>query len=208
VLPDLVTVVDDPTKTSAAGHTLLGHYEVDDEAVKAVPVTVIDKGTLTNFLTDRSPIRDFPSSNGHGRSSPVTSALPAIANLFVSSSEAMDKDKLKQKFMELCKAHDQKYCYRVETLSPRGAPRLMYRVYVADGHEELVRGARFDQLDTRAIRSDLVALGNDAEAFNSITPAPSAVIVPSMLFGEIDIKRMNNAKEKLPDYPAPELKGN
>jgi TldD protein len=79
---------------------------------------------------------------------------------------------------------------------------------VADGHEELVRGARFDQLDTRAIRSDLVALGNDAEAFNSVTPTPSSVIVPSMLFGEVDIKRMNNAKEKLPDYPPPDLKGN
>jgi TldD protein len=201
-------VVDDPTKTTAAGHQLLGHYDVDDEAVKAMPVTLIENGKLINYLTDRSPIRDFPSSNGHGRASAVTSARPAIANLFISSSEALDKDKLKQKFLELCKQHDQKYCYRVETLSPRGAPRLLYRVYVADGHEELVRGGRFDHLDTRAIRSDLVALGNDVESFNTITPAPASFIVPSMLFGEIDIKRANDAKEKLPDYGPPDLKGN
>jgi predicted Zn-dependent protease len=208
VLPDFVTVVDDPTKVSLGGHTLLGHYDVDDEAVKATPVTVISQGKLVSYLTDRTPVRDFPSSNGHGRSSPVTSARPGIANFFVTSSEPLDKDKLKAKFIELCKAHDQKYCYRVETLSPRLAPRLLYRVYVSDGHEELVRGARFDQLDTRAIRSDLVALGNDEEAFNTITPSPASIVVPSMLFDELDIKRANAAKEKLPDYPPPDLKGN
>src|SRR4029077_6623820 len=48
VLPDFVTVVDDPTKTTAAGHQLLGHYDVDDEAVKAMPVTLIENGKLTN----------------------------------------------------------------------------------------------------------------------------------------------------------------
>lgn len=208
VLPDFVTVVDDPTKATSGGHTLLGHYDVDDEAVKAIPVTVISQGKLVSYLTDRTPIRDFPSSNGHGRSSPVTSARPGIANFFVTSSEPLDKDKLKQKFIELCKAHDQKYCYRVDTLSPRLAPRLLYRIYVSDGHEELVRGARFDQLDTRAIRSDLIALGNDAETFNTITPAPASIIVPSMLFDELDLKRANAAKEKLPDYPPPDLKSN
>jgi hypothetical protein len=163
---------------------------------------------LVSYLTDRTPIRDFPSSNGHGRSSPVTSARPGIANLFVTSSEPLDKDKLKAKFIELCKAHEQKYCYRVETLSARLAPRMLYRVYVSDGHEELVRGARFDQLDTRAIRSDLVALGNDAESFNTVAPSPASIIVPSLLFDELDIKRANAAKEKLPDYPPPDLKGN
>ena len=40
-------------------------------------------------------------------------------------------------------------------------PRLLYRVYVSDGHEELVRGAVFNELDTRTLRNDLVAAGND-----------------------------------------------
>ena len=40
-------------------------------------------------------------------------------------------------------------------------PRLLYRVYVNDGHEELVRGAVFNELDTRTLRNDLIAAGND-----------------------------------------------
>lgn len=208
VLPDFVTVVDDPTKPTAAGHALLGHYDVDDEAVKARPVTIVEKGTLTNYLMSRTPVRDFPVSNGHGRSAPTTSAHAAFSNLFITSSEPLDKDQLKQKFMESCKNRGMKYCYRVETLSPRMGPRLLYRVYIDDGHEELVRGARFDQLDTRAIRNDLMALGNDVEAFNSLTPMPCSVVVPSLLFGELEVKRANAPKEKLPQYPPPDLKGN
>ena len=33
--------------------------------------------------------------------------------------------------------------------SPGYSPRLLFRVYEKDGHEELVRGAEFDELDTR-----------------------------------------------------------
>jgi predicted Zn-dependent protease len=209
VLPDFVTVIDDPTKASAAGHTLLGHYDVDDEAVKAAPVTLIEKGTLVNYLTSRQPIRDFPASNGHGRGNATAAAHPAVANLFMTSSEPLGKDKLKQKFIDACKNRGLKYCYRVETVAAqRMTPRLLYRVYVDDGHEQLVRGARFDQLDTRAIRNDLVAMGNDVESFNSISPMPSSVVVPSLLFGELEVKRGNAPKEKLPQYPPPELKGN
>ena len=67
VLPDFLSVVDDPTIASFEGHNLLGDYEVDDEGVKASRVSVIEKGQLVSYLLGREPIRDFPSSNGHGR---------------------------------------------------------------------------------------------------------------------------------------------
>jgi len=51
------------------GRGLGGSYKVDDEGVRAAPVTVVDKGTLVNYLIGRAPIRDFPVSNGHGRAS-------------------------------------------------------------------------------------------------------------------------------------------
>src|SRR5579864_8243960 len=69
VLPDFISVVDDPTVDTFAGHGLGGSYKVDDEGVPASPVTVVDKGTLVNYLIGRVPIRDFPASNGHGRAS-------------------------------------------------------------------------------------------------------------------------------------------
>jgi TldD protein len=78
-------------------------------------------------------------------------------------------------------------------------------VYVSDGHMELVRGAVFNQLDTRALRNDIVAAGNDNYVYNRNEPLPSAIVAPSVLFGELDIQRGNRQREKLPQYPAPTL---
>src|SRR5881394_3030269 len=50
VLPDFLSVADDPTTHRANGRTLLGSYDYDDEGVVARAVTVIDKGQLTNYL--------------------------------------------------------------------------------------------------------------------------------------------------------------
>ena len=48
-----------------------------------------------------------------------------------------------------------------DTLGPRLAPRMLFRVWTNDGHEVLERGAVFNELDVRALRSDLVAAGDD-----------------------------------------------
>ena len=93
----------------------------------------------------------------------------------------------------------------METLGPGNAPRLLYRVYVSDGHEELVRGAVFNELDVRAMRSDLIAAGNDPLISNRTGGAPTTIISPSLLFGELEVKRADTSKDKLPEYPAPPL---
>src|SRR5579872_2783064 len=96
------------------------------------------------------------------------------------------------------------YGYRVETLGPGNSPRLLYRVY-PDGHEQLVRGAVFNELDVRAIRNDLVGVGNDPLVSNRQGGVPTTIISPSLLFDELEVKRADTSKEKLPDYPAPPL---
>ena len=48
-------------------------------------------------------------------------------------------------------------------------PRLLYRVK-ADGSRQLVRGAVFDELDSRSLRSGIVAAGNDSYVSNSLEP--------------------------------------
>jgi len=105
----------------------------------------------------------------------------------------------------MCKDQGRPYGYFVETTGPQFSPRLLWRIYVNDGHQELVRGAVFKQLDTRALRSDIVATGNDNYVYNRAEPLPSAIVAPSILFGELDIQRANRTREKLPQYPAPAL---
>jgi len=211
VLPDFLSVVDDPTVSSYGGKSLLGHYEFDDEGVPAQRVAVIEKGTLVNYLIGREPIRDFPASNGHARaripgSTPgPTFPLPHVGNLIVSSAQPLSTVAMKNRFLELCRQRDLAYCYRVETFGPKLTPRLLYKVWVKDGHEELVRGASFGDLDPRALRSDLVAAGNDVYVDNHPQIVPHSIVAPSILFDELEVKRANINKERLPEYPAPAI---
>jgi TldD protein len=206
VLPNFMTLVDDPTMKEFQGKSVVGNYAVDSEGVKAQAVNVIENGTLTNYLVGRQPLRDIPASNGHGRAAPGSFPGPSLGVLLVKSSEVQAADALKQKVIQMVKDQDKPYGYRVDTLGPGNAPRLLYRVYAKDGHEELVRGAVFNELDIRAIRNDLIAVGNDPLVSNRSGGAPTTIICPSLLFGELEVKRADTSKDKLPDYPPPPLK--
>jgi predicted Zn-dependent protease len=205
VLPDFMSVVDDPTLDAFAGHGLGGNYQVDDEGVTAAPVTVVDKGTLVNYLIGRVPIRDFPASNGHGRASGNGNTGPAPGNLFFRPAKSSTRAELKKQMLDECRTRGLKYGYYVDTLGPRLSPRMLYRVWTDDGREELVRGAIFNELDVRALRSDLVAAGDDPLVSNRTGLPFMTIVSPSVLFDELEVKRADTAKEKLPDYPAPAL---
>ncbi len=205
VLPDFLTIVDDPTATYAVDRTLVASYDVDDEGVRAAPVTVVDKGVLMNYLLGRRPIRDFPRSNGHGRAGAGDAAGPHFSNLFVRAEPAYTFAELKQKLIELCREQGKPYGYLVESTTTNRAPLVMYKVWAKDGRQELVRDATFAQLDTRALRSDILAAGNDTLADNSNESVPKAVINPSILFSELEVRRTTQSQEKLPEYPPPAL---
>jgi TldD protein len=206
VLPKFVSVVDDPTIHQFQGKNLLGSFDVDSEGVKSQAVTLIGEGTLQNYLVGRQPIRDFPASNGHGRAAPGTSPQPAVGTLILKSSEPQSPADLKKKIMQMASEENKPYAYRVDTLGPGNSPRLLYRVYATDGHEELVRGAVFNELDVRTLRNDLIAVGNDPLVSNRMGGVPETIICPSLLFDELEVKRADTSKEKLPEYPPPPLK--
>ncbi len=205
VLPNFLSVVDDPTMKEFRGKSLVGSYEVDSEGVKAHAVNTVENGMLSNYLIGRVPIRDFPASNGHGRAAPGNFPSPSLGVLLVKSSEEQSPDELKKKVMQMVADQGKAYGYRVETLGPGNSPRLLYRVYAKDGHEELVRGAVFNELDIRALRNDLTAVGNDPLVSNRAGGTPTTIISPSLLFDELEVKRADTSKDKLPDYPAPPL---
>ena len=204
VLPTFMSVVDDPTLQTFEGRRLVGSYEIDQEGVKASSVPVVTDGILVNYLLGRMPIRDFPESNGHGRAAPGQPPVPSLGNFIVKVKEPVSEDELKKKLIEMCKQEGKPYGYYVETMAGEN-PRLLYRIYVSDGHEELVRGAVFNELDTRTLRNNLVAAGNDPLVSNRAGSVPTTVICPSVLFDELEVKRTDRKNAKLPEYPAPAL---
>jgi TldD protein len=206
VLPKFVTLVDDPTMKKFEDKNLLGSYDVDSEGVKAQAVTLVKEGMLENYLIGRQPLRDFATSNGHGRAAPGGAPQPSLGVLMLKSSEPESAKSLNDKLRQMASEQNKPFGYRVETLGPGNSPRLLYRVYVNDGHEELVRGAVFNELDVRALRNDLSAVGDDPLVSNRMGGLPQTIISPSLLFDELEVKRADTSKEKLPEYPAPELK--
>ena len=224
ILPTFVSVVDDPTLKSFKGESLPSAYEYDDEGVKAQTVTVVDKGSLVNYLTSRQPIRDFPRSNGHGRSQfsfygPATT--PSASTMIVTPMQSLAPEELKKKLIDLCKEQGLEYGYMVEEMAAapptnigmetgrdnesKFDPRLLYKVWVKDGRKELVRGAELDGLDSRTLRTGLIALGNDPFLEGTGGELPVAVISPSMLFSDLEVKASEAGKDKLPQYPPPTL---
>lgn len=207
VLPEFVNVFDDPTIASVGGQALFGKYTLDDEGVKAQRVSLIEKGQLVSYLVGRQPIRDFPTSNGHGRAAATTGPSPEPGNLILQSTDPQPDASLKKKLIELAKQRELPYAFYVETLGPKMEPRLLYRIYTKDGHEELVRGAVFGDLDVRSLRSDLVAVGTEPASENRFDLLPYSVASPALLFDELQVKRTPASKQELPEYPAPPLSG-
>ncbi|MXZ34178.1 MAG: hypothetical protein F4Z21_02720 [Acidobacteria bacterium] len=67
VLPEIFSVVFDPTVKRIESMDLVGSYRFDNQGVKAQRVAVIENGVLKNFLMSRTPVEGFSRSNGHGR---------------------------------------------------------------------------------------------------------------------------------------------
>ena len=203
ILPDFLTVVDDPALKTWEGKDLVGSYTVDDEAVPAQTVKLVSEGHLENYLIGRTPVRDFPESNGHARAGIAGPPRPVIGVMKVTAQQGLTEDELIQKLIEIGKSRGLKSVYYVETLGAEATPRLLYRIDM-DGKRTLVRGAVLDDLDQRALRSGVEAAGKNLWVANYATEIPETVLAPSLLFDDVTVKRANETNDKLPYYPPPE----
>jgi TldD protein len=201
VLPPFLTVVDNPTLTMFEGKPLVGAYKIDDEGVPVEPLTIVEHGKLINYLVGREPVKDFPESNGHGRAGLGQPAHSRAGVIEVKTNDTLTEAALKAKLLALAKTQSRDV-YEVETLGNELAPKLLYRVS-PEGKRTLVRGAAFDELDQRAIRSGIVAAGGKDYIAQTISPVPETTIAPEILFGDITVKRASDQQQKLPYYPPP-----
>jgi len=201
VLPAFLSVVDDPTLRSFEGQMLLGAYKVDDEGWPAAPVTLVDRGKLVSYLLSREPVKDFPQSNGHGRAALGQAAHAHAGVVVVRATQPLTAEAMRQRLLALAREQGRDV-YEVETLGGELVPRLLYRVSPA-GKRTLVRGAIFDELDQRAIRSEILAAGGRPYIAQSYAPVPQTTIVPELLFADIAVKRASEQQQKLPYYPPP-----
>jgi predicted Zn-dependent protease len=203
ILPEFVDIVDDPTLKTYDGKGLVGAYDIDDEGIPAQPVKLVSAGRLDSYLIGRVPVRDFPSSNGHGRAGVAGPANPSIGVFKINAQSGLPDDELNRKLIALAKDRGLKSAYFVATLGVEATPRLLYRIDL-DGKRELVRGAALDDLDQRALRSGIEAAGKELWIANYSGEVAATVLAPALLFSDLTIRRANEKNEKLPYYPPPD----
>jgi predicted Zn-dependent protease len=220
VLPDFLSVTDDPTMQWLNGTRLAGWYEFDDEGVPAAKVEVIKNGILRNFLMSRMPIAGFDHSNGHGRSQAGFMPVGRQGNLIVSSTKTVKDSELRQKLLDEVKKQGKPYGLYFEdiqggfTLTQRSAPQafqvlpvMVWRVYADGRPDELVRGVDIVGTPLAAMTRILVT-GDTPAVFNGVCGAESgsvavSAVAPAMLFSEIEVQKRAHSKERLPILPPP-----
>ena len=207
VLPAFLSVADDPTLKELNGVQLAGHYDFDDEGVPATRVVAVEDGILKNFLMSRMPIKNFSTSNGHGRRQPGLMPTGRQGNL-------------REKFVAEIKKQGKPYGLYFDdiqggfTLTGRASPQafqvipvMVYRVYADGRPDELVRGV--DIVGTPLLSlNNIVLTGDTLQVFNGICGAesgqvPVAAAAPAMLFTEIEVQKRRRGSERPPVLPPP-----
>jgi len=236
ILPATFQIYDDPSGEKIQGAFLAGHYLFDDEGIPAQRVEIVVDGKLQGMVMSRAPTKHFAQSNGHGRRSGGESPRSAVGCLYIESTKNETPEDLKKELIDAAEAEGLKYGLRISAIRGRpaggpggaggrgggrggfggggasrviGDPISIYKVYVADGREEPVRGCEFSSVDVRSLRK-IIAAGNVPTVHNSAggaSPA-SSVIAPAVLFEEMELSPIKQEAEKKPILEAPHARRN
>lgn len=210
ILPRTFDVHDDPTEQEYDGTVLAGAYNYDDEGVPPRRVELVENGILKSLVAGRAPTKKISGSTGHARSSGFSDPRATVGCLYVADEEGMPADQLKEELVQTAREEGLEYGLRITGIQQGsggqlGDPIYVYKVYVEDGREELVRGLTFLDVNVRAMKR-ILAAGNEPEVYNSIGSVGSSYICPAMLFEELELTRTSEEFSKTPILPPPQLR--
>lgn len=219
VLPEGLSVYDDPRMKSYEGTSLVGHYLYDDEGTPASRVDLIEDGVLKGFLTTRMPIGKKHRSNGHGRSAYHGRPISRMGVTVVEAAHGLEDDVLMEAFVEEINRQAVPYGVRIieayggETTTDSynfqaflGDIDVAARVF-PDGRQELVRGVDFVGTPLNAVRG-IIAAGTRREVDNAWCGAesgyvPVSTIAPALLIDELELQAKPNRTMTQYAYPMP-----
>jgi len=225
VLPKFIDVVDDPSAKDDTGTPLIGSYKFDDEGVPGKRLTLVDNGILKGFCQSRIPIKNSEHSNGHS-----IDGHGVYRILEINGSKKSTHAQLKTQLTELAKDAGLEYVLVVSKLlddyqfvefpSDDGSvrrpymapaysiqpndPVYVYKMYLADGRRELVRGLEFRNVSMRAL-NDIQTIGDDAQPY-LIEPRDfedRAIISPSFIIGELEMTKTSPLHNTVPIMKSP-----
>ena len=179
VLPDFLSVTDDPLQSEYKGVKLLGSSNVDDDGVLTRSTPLVQKGILKTLLATRTPVRSVLHSTGSRRG---WGAAPS--NLFLNADRSVPAKTLRDDLLQRVRDRGLPYGIVVRRVgggaaasfmrmaarltanpdaSPAGTLAEVYRIY-PDGKEELVRGLELSDVSPSAFK-DIVEVGDTPTVF-------------------------------------------
>ncbi len=207
ILPRTFHVFDDPGPKSFENTILAGAYRFDNEAVAASHVELVEKGILKTLVASRAPTKKIKQSTGHGRSPGLGDSRAAIGSLYISADDGLSPAELKEELLQTARDEGLEFGLRVASIEEGqtgelGEPIYAYKVSVADGHEEPVRGMQFRPVETRTLKR-IQAAGKERRAYNSVSGTSSSIIAPALLFEELELTKVEGEFDKLPILQSP-----
>ena len=217
VLPEFLSVSDNPLRADYQGTRLMGASKIDDDAVETRETRLVDHGVLKTLLATRTPVRAVLHSTGSRRG-----WGPSPSNLFVTSEKSVTNDELHKELLRRAKDRGLDYGIVVRRVGGGAAASFMkmasrmaqqegqgtgslaevYKLY-PDGHEELIRGVEIAEMLPSTFK-DIVAVGDTPVVFtDEFIPRVGAFfslgisgssdvpivscVVPSLLFEEVSL---------------------
>ncbi len=214
VLPEDLTLEDDPTVAVREGEALAGYYEFDDQGVPAQRVVLVEGGLLKGLLLSRYPVIGFPRSNGHGRAAPGLAPSGSPGSLFLKTSRPLPQERLLELLREECRRRGKSRGLWVRKLRSwsqqqgtggQGSIRisgLIYLVEADSGALTLVRDLDFVGTPL-TLMGNVLRAGDDPQAHHFMAGVPVSVVVPSLLLGDAELQRAETKPENPPVLPPP-----
>ncbi|HEY7442862.1 MAG TPA: metallopeptidase TldD-related protein [Vicinamibacterales bacterium] len=208
VLPDAFSVTDTPSLKQFEDRPVPGSYVADDEGTPAQDVTLVEKGRLVTLLTNRTPNKHLPRSNGHGRGGNVQAGV-----FQMQSAQAVPAAEMKARYLELLKLQSKEFGYIVRVLDfddtpgaglARG-PIILHATKISlDGTESPVRGLRFADIPFASFK-DITDASQERklQSYRAQGGAVVSLIVPDLMFEELEIQRISDIAQKPPIVRSP-----
>lgn len=224
IMPKFLSISDDPTRRKFGDTFLNGYFLYDDEGVAAQKVDLVDNGVLRAFLMSRSPIANFPASNGHGRCSAGYPVVSRQGNLILTADQTVSFKRLRDMLIEEIQRQQKPYGLIFHDISggftttQRSGPQafkviplFVVRVYPDGREDEVVRGVDLVGTPLASI-TKMLAAADDYAVFNGSCGAesgwvPVSAVAPSVLVSEIEIEKKQKSQDRPPILKAPPVPG-
>jgi predicted Zn-dependent protease len=211
VLPEFLSVTDNPTLAEYEKTPLAGWCTVDEDGVSTRETKLVEKGILETLLVTRDPVRGIEHSTGsrHG-------GQPAPSNVFVSAENGLSRADLRARFLDLVKQRNKQFGIVVRQMRSAQHPVTAWKVF-PDGREELIHGIQLSGLNAAAFK-EIAAVSKEQNivtseyrpqpaigmfSFGDEGFAPVTVAVPSLLFEDVTVRKVRGETSKPPVAPHP-----